>query len=347
MAIKFDHSNNDFINELKRRVDQYFESNCIPKRGGKALYTKAIILLTSAVLLYGILLFPKPLWADALIAVLLGFNIALIGFNIMHDGSHGAFSEDKKLNVWATHTLECMGGDSVLWKAKHVVLHHSYVNTDEDDDVDYAGLLRILLSHVPRRLHRYQHIYAWFMYATLHIFWVFYFDIKKIIKMKIGRHQVKFTSREKWRFWLSKVSYAVAFIVIPILIKGWYGLYAYFIMEAVVGFTISIVFQLAHVTQSSTFQQGGSFIPMSLHEWHVRETCDFAQGSKALTWALGGLNFQIEHHLFPKISHIHYPKIAPIVRDVCKEFNIPYNVHTYMTGAIASHYKTLRDRPFA
>ena len=170
-------------------------------------------------------------------------------------------------------------------------------DTDEDDDVDYAGLVRILLSHVPRRFHRYQHIYAWSLYAPLHFLWVFYFDIQKIIKKKIGRHQVKFTRWEKWRFWLSKILYATAFIVVPIVIKGWQGLWTYAIMEVVVGMTISIVFQLAHVTESSTFQQGGSFIPMSLHEWHVRETCDFAQGSKVLTWALGGLNFQIEHHL--------------------------------------------------
>jgi linoleoyl-CoA desaturase len=114
----------------------------------------------------------------------------------------------------------------------------------------------------------------------------------------------------------------------------------------VTGFVISVVFQLAHVVEAADFPE--AIVAPDRMNWHwanhqVMTTVDFAPRSKVVSWIVGGLNYQVEHHLFPRLCHMHYPKIAPIVARVCHRHGLPYKVNQTFSGALASHYRLLRD----
>jgi linoleoyl-CoA desaturase len=81
------------------------------------------------------------------------------------------------------------------------------------------------------------------------------------------------------------------------------------------------------------------------NEWAIHQmqtTADFGHDNKLLTWYAGGLTHQIEHHVFPDICHIHYPKIAHIVKQTAEEFGVPYNYNTGYFSALRSHIKMLK-----
>jgi linoleoyl-CoA desaturase len=80
--------------------------------------------------------------------------------------------------------------------------------------------------------------------------------------------------------------------------------------------------------------------PWAVHQ--VETTVDFARGSRVLTWLLGGLNFQIEHHLFPRMCHVNYPAIAPVVEQTCRDYGVDYKQNATLCSALRSHYRWLR-----
>ncbi len=82
---------------------------------------------------------------------------------------------------------------------------------------------------------------------------------------------------------------------------------------------------------------------MGSNKYQVKTTANFARRNKIISWYVGGLNFQVEHHLFPRVSHVHYPAISRIVKETCQKFNIPYNEFRTMSGAIASHFRMMRE----
>jgi linoleoyl-CoA desaturase len=82
-------------------------------------------------------------------------------------------------------------------------------------------------------------------------------------------------------------------------------------------------------------------IKLKIHQ--IQTTANFATRSRLVTWFCGGLNFQIEHHLFPKMSHIHYPEVSKIVKATCQEYGIKYIEFPRVTAAMRSHWKLLYD----
>jgi linoleoyl-CoA desaturase len=112
----------------------------------------------------------------------------------------------------------------------------------------------------------------------------------------------------------------------------------------VVGITLSVVFQLSHVVEEAEFvaptEANRIENAWAIHQ--VESTVDFARRSKLAAWLLGGLNFQIEHHLFPRICHVHYPAMSKIVEQTCKDFGIEYHEHPSFAAGVASHFRWLR-----
>ena len=135
-------------------------------------------------------------------------------------------------------------------------------------------------------------------------------------------------------------------LVVPALFHPWWVVLAYYAATSMVlGLVLSVVFQLAHCVEEAEFPRPPLGTDRLSDAWAVHQvqtTVDFARGNRLLTWYVGGLNFQIEHHLFPRICHIHYPRIAPIVREVCAEYGVRYAVHKSLLGAVASHFRWLR-----
>jgi linoleoyl-CoA desaturase len=348
--LKFASPQESFHVVLKNRINEYFEQSGKSASGNAHLYTKAAILLLVFTFLYVHLVFftPPVFWA-VLESVLLGIAVAGIGFNIMHDGAHGSFSKYKWLNHAAAFTLNVLGGSSFMWNLKHNVIHHAYTNIDGvDDDIDIQPWLRMSSTQPKLAMHRYQHIYFWVLYSLLYILWVFVLDYVKYFKRRIGAMPLKKMSlSDHIIFWSFKALFIILFILVPIYTVGFLSwLTGFLTFTLVAGLVLSIVFQLAHTVEHTHFPMPDENTGKLDDEWAIHQlktTANFAPKNKLISWLVGGLNFQIEHHLFPKISHIHYSKLRKIIKQACVEYGIPYIEYPRMTHALASHVNFLRQ----
>jgi len=347
---KFASVSQSFHTELKKRVQNYFAEAGKPFTGEEKIYTKAGILAISFLFLFIHLVFftPGAGWA-ILECVLLGFVIAAIGFNVMHDGAHGSFSKYKWLNHIAAFSLNILGGSHFMWNMKHNVIHHAYTNIDGvDDDIDIKPWMRMSTTQPRYAMHRYQHIYFWLLYSMLYILWIFVLDYQKYFKQKIGDMPLKKMGiNDHLVFWGFKALHLFLFVALPIYTIGFVPwLIGFSVFAIIAGLTISIVFQLAHTVEHTHFPMPHEETGRLEDEWAVHQlktTANFAPNSKLISWYVGGLNFQVEHHLFPKISHIHYPEIRRIIKQTCAEFNVPYIEYPKMRYAIASHVAFLKQ----
>ncbi len=348
--ISFNTKDHPFFDQLKKRVDAYFEQNQINRWGNWKIYLKTGVFLSLAVSLYVWLVFFTPgVLVSILLSALLGMTLAGIGFNVMHDGAHGSFSKYDWLNDMMGYSLNLMGGDVRLWKTKHNMIHHSFTNVEGiDDDIDVKPFIRVNLHQKKYWLHRFQHIYAFFLYSLNYMFWIFYSDFKKYFTGKVGDTKIRnFKSKDHIIFWLTKLTYIFVFIALPIMNVGFLAtLVGYSVLLLVCGVITSTVFQLAHVVEEAHFVNPSDIEGKSDVEWAVHQintTSNFATRSKTVSWFTGGLNFQVEHHLFPRISHVHYPAINKIVMETCEQFGIRYNEHRTVFLAVRSHVVHLRE----
>jgi linoleoyl-CoA desaturase len=346
----FDNSQSIFFKSLKTKVDRYFSERKLDPSGNGKLYVKGGIQIFTAILLYTILVFftPAPIIAIPL-CLLLGLNLGVIGFNVMHEGGHQSFSKYPWMNKASAYSLNLLGGITYFWKIKHNVNHHTFTNVEGmDSDIDAKPFMRMHEEQPRHWYHRFQHIYWVVLYGISYLAWIFYEDFEKYFT---GRHSAnavpkKLALKEHVIFWLTKTMYVFLYIVLPIIMVGWLpALIGFLIVTFVTGLSISIVFQLAHVVEGTQFPSPNQGSGVAKQEWAVHQlstTANFGTSSKWLYWLLGGLNFQIEHHLFPRISHIHYPQVSRFVKEACRESNIAYIEYTSMFKAIGSHLTHLK-----
>ncbi|RYG05480.1 MAG: acyl-CoA desaturase [Chitinophagaceae bacterium] len=346
----FNNKNKVFFNDLKRSVDDYFVQNKISKTGNAALYIKAGTLIPAAIAIYIVLLtVPMAGYLGIILSSVLGFILASIGFNVMHDANHGSFSSKKWVNDTFGLTLNALGGNAFIWRFKHNIIHHTYTNVDGiDDDIAKSPLMRQCSSQKWVPAHRFQHIYVVLVYAISSFAWVFMMDLNKYLSKRVYTTQLqKMSNQEHFLFWFSKAMYILFYIVIPVMAVGWSKwAIGFTFMHIFLGFTLAIVFQLAHVVEHTEFESSGIEDKLIENEWaihQVKTTANFAPKNKVISWFVGGLNFQIEHHLFPRVSHVHYPAISKIVKENCEKHNITYVEFPTMTQAVASHFRFMRE----
>lgn len=335
-----------FFKTLKEKVDVYFEVNKLSRAGGSRLFLKGSFQILSAISLYVILVFFTPSWWLAVVlSALLGINLAALGFNVMHEGGHQSFSRHAGINSLAGYVLNVLGGNIYFWKVKHNVNHHTFTSiAGLDSDINAEPFLRMHPNQPRRALHRFQHLYFFILYGISYLLWVFYEDFVKYFRGRIAPHMkpMALSMKEHFIFWVTKLAYVIIFIVVPVYVAGWAAaLTGFFIMTFVCGLFISIVFQLAHVVELNHFPSEEKIVgDWALHQ--LSTTSNFDTSNRLLFWLLGGLNFQVEHHLFPRISHVHYDKISVLVKETCREFNVRYNEYRTMFSAMGSHISYLR-----
>ncbi len=349
--VSFNNKNNTFHQALKRNVDEYFHQHNLPRTGTLKLYGKTLVLIPSALGIYLVLLFYPSLPVMVLVALcmLLGALLASIGFNVMHDACHGSYSSKQWVNEVLGLTLNGLGGNAFIWKFKHNILHHTYTNVDGmDDDIAKSPLMRQCRSQKWVPAHRFQHFYVVLVYAISSFAWVFIMDFNKYLKQRVNSTPLQqMRISDHIIFWLSKLLYAVFYIALPVSVYGW-GAWAigFSLMHMVLGLTLALVFQLAHVVEHAEFESvtgENTVIENAWAEHQVRTTANFAPDNYFINWFVGGLNYQVEHHLFPRISHIHYPALSPIVKKTCEEHGLPYHSYPTMTASLISHFRMMRD----
>lgn len=340
--VNFKSGPSPFFKEIREKTDRYFFDNKLHASGNRKLYVKSVIQVLSAVALYVFLIFfsPPTLWA-VLMCSLLGLNLAVIGFNVMHEGGHQTFSRHQWLNTIAAYFLNVLGGNAHFWKVKHNVNHHTYTNIDGlDGDIDVRPLMRLHEKQQRFWFHRFQHFYWVLLYGVSYMAWVFYSDFRKYFSAKSSETVYRLKIKEHVIFWLTKVMYVTLYIGLPVLMLGWLNtLIGFAIITFVCGLVTSVVFQLAHVVECTSApiedQSGAITQEWAVHQLNV--TSNFATRNKVFFWLLGGLNFQVEHHLFPRVSHVHYPAISRFVKESCRKYNVVYHEHSTMMQAFISH----------
>ncbi|MFU1855658.1 fatty acid desaturase family protein [Sphingobacterium sp. NGMCC 1.201703] len=347
-SIKFSNVNTFFSKSLRVRVNEYFKVSGKSKTGDWRVGLKAAILFTSFIILYTLLVFIQPYWPiSILLCLFLGVNFAAIGFNIMHDAGHNSFSRNTKINTILSYSLNLVGGNIYFWKLKHNIAHHTYTNIEgEDHDIEIK-FMRVHPNQALKGYHKCQRYYFIFLYGLSYLAWIFYQDYEKYFRQKLGKNSERFAFplKEKVIFWISKVFHFGIFIVIPVIVVGWLPtLIGLSVTGLLCGIFLATVFQLAHVVEETEFKSIGT--NKLEEEWmvhQVQSTANFATRNKVLTWLLGGLNFQVEHHLFPKICHVHYPAINRIVKETCRELGIKNVEYETFREAFRSHIQVIHS----
>ncbi len=340
-----------FFRTVNKRVNNYFKDNHIKKTGNWKLYTKAIIMFSVFIIpLVLILTVSLPNWALLLLTIAIGIGMAGVGMNIMHDANHESFSSKKWVNKLMGSTIYILAGNVYNWQVQHNVLHHTYTNIQGmDEDIDAGRIIRFSKHTKWLNIHKFQKYYSIFLYGLLTINWAITTDVKQMhryLKRKLSYGKFPNPAKEWSILVISKIIYYSLWIALPILVLDlawWQILIGFFIMHYTAGMILSVVFQLAHVMPNTEMPQPDKEGNME-HTWAIHQlytTSNFGINSKFVNFYTGGLNHQVEHHIFPHISHVHYKKISEIVRKTTKEFNLPYNEYKTMFGAFVDHFKQL------
>ncbi len=341
-----------FASALRTNVDNYFKEKAISPKGNWNMKLKSAAMLAIYLLPFVLLLFvPMSAWLALPLVIIMGVGKAGIGMSVMHDAAHGSYSRKRWVNDLMSANMYLLGANVFNWKVQHNVLHHTYTNIDGmDGDIDSRGPIR-LCEHAPAlKMHRYQHVYAFFLYGlmTLSKMVKDFSQLHDFNKKGLTRGQRRNPAFELVKLVVFKAGYLFATIGLPLLMTSfnvWQVLAGFFIMHWVTGVILSIVFQLAHVVEGveQPLEKSQGIIE---NDWVVHElqtTADFARNNRFLGWYTGGLNFQIEHHLFPHICHVHYRHIAPIVERTAHEYGYPYIVKPTFINALASHVQRLKE----
>ena len=344
-AIKF-ASGGAFHRQVDQAVKKLLEDQTLVRRAYLTLWIKALIVLAWAVGSYLALVFVAhgPLQAIAG-SVSLGFAVAGIGFTIMHDANHLAFAPSRSVNRVMALSLDLIGGSSYVWSAKHLA-HHTYPNiTEHDPDIESLPYARLDPAQTQRPWHRYQHIYIWALYALITMRWQFLSDFTFLRRGRAGRSPFRRPQRGALATLIvGKVVFLTWAIFIPLLFHPVLWVAVLFLATSIVAsLALSLVFQLSHCVVETEFIDPANDATERVWQIHQLEsTVDFAKANLLLRLYAGGLNHQIEHHLYARLPHTLYPRIAEIVERAALAHGIAYTHHPTMRLALRSHTRWLK-----
>lgn len=353
-AIKFVSKQHDFFTTLNQRVNEYFKSKNISRNANSAMVTKTIVMFALYFVPYAFVVSGMYLnmFGYFVLNAIMGIGLAGIGMSVMHDANHGAYSKKQWMNDFLGYSLNLVGGNAFNWKVQHNVLHHTFTNIEGvDEDITPRGVLRFSPHTAWKPFHRFQFIYAWFFYGLLSFVWIVFKDYGRLARYnKDGLvKKQRTTILKEWSILLfSKVFYYAYMIAIPMLVlpfAWWVILLGFFTMHYVAGFILAVIFQPAHVVEGTEYplpDEGGNiYNTWAIHQLHT--TTNFAQNNRILSWYVGGLNYQVEHHLFSNVCHVHYKKLSAIVKQTAEEFGHPYKSKRRFRDAMIGHFNILKE----
>jgi linoleoyl-CoA desaturase len=353
-TLKFARTRADFFVTLSQRVNAYFTSKNIQRTANAEMVVKTIFMLSLYSIPYFLMISGifTSVWMMWVLYAIMGFGKAGIGLSIMHDANHGAYSTKSWVNNLMGSTLNLVGALSFNWKVQHNVLHHTYTNVhDVDEDISPRGVLRMAPGSEWKPFHRWQHLYAWFFYGLLTFVWILFKDFDRLARYHkdgLVKKQKASIVREWSILILTKAVYFSYVFVLPLVllpVTWWQVFVGFFIMHYIAGFILAIIFQPAHVIEGTEYpvadEDGNLENNWAIHQLHT--TTNFGHRHKLFSWYVGGLNYQVEHHLFPNICHVHYREIAKIVEATTKEFGLPYKSKNTFLEAMAAHARLLKE----
>ena len=353
-TVKFNKQDQpEFFKVLRDRVNTYFDENNISKKANfnmkfKTAFMISLYFVPFALMITGVV---TSLWAFILIWVLMGFGMSGIGLSVMHDANHGAYSKNKNINNVLGYLVNFVGAYHKNWKIQHNVLHHLNTNIEGFDGDIENPVMRFSPNQERKPIHRFQVFYAPFFYGIMTLYWMISKDFEATVKYnkkKLLGGQGLTLRKAILEVSINKAWYLALTIAVPIILTDfpwWQILLGFVLMHFICGLVLALIFQPAHVIEETDFyvadEKGMVENNWAIHQ--MKTTADFAHKSIFFSWFIGGLNYQIEHHLFPNICHVHYKKISGIVKKTAKEFNVTYNQHKTFFGALKSHFSLLNQ----
>lgn len=337
----------DFYKELNQQVNRYFKDRNLSKHANlnmkiKSAFMVSLYFIPLFVLLSGSLTTFWPIFSAYLI---MSLGMSGIGLSIMHDANHGSYSANKTVNAALGYLINFIGGYHVTWKIQHNVLHHSFTNIHEhDEDLDQK-VMRFSPCQKHKAIFKYQAYYCTLFYGLLSIFRFAVKDLQQLLRYNqmglLKSQRLSFPARLV-ELVLVKSFYLIVTLIIPIIIlpiSGWLVFLSFFVMHYISGLIFAYIFQPAHIVEDVDFyevdQEGSVENNWAIHE--MRTTANYANGSTIFAWCIGGLNHQVEHHLFPHVCHVHYKNISKIVKATAEQYNVPYHSHKTFFDAVKSH----------
>lgn len=349
-AVRFNANEQpEFIMELRQRVRAHFSEKSKSTYANFNMFFKTVFMCALYMVPLTLILFAELSFGMQLLMwTLMGFGMAGIGMAVMHDANHGAYSKKKWVNKGVGLLVNLVGGYHVNWIIQHNVLHHSFTNIHGHDEDIEQSIMRFSPDQERKPFFKYQMFYAPFLYGLMTIYWALYKDVDQLLRyQKLGLLKSQgLSSRKAWyQMIVGKIVYVLLVVVLPLTLGGllwWQWLIGFVCMHFLAGLILALIFQPAHVLEETEFYEpteGSVDNNWAIHQ--MRTTANFANRSKWFSWLIGGLNFQIEHHLFPHICHVHYREISGIVKETAQKHNIPYNEHKTFGHALKSHFSLL------
>lgn len=351
--LKFSNHQKDFFVTLNQRVNLYFKNNKIERTANTEMVIKTIFMFSLYLLPYFLLIggITSNSWVMLSLCAVMGLGMAGIGLSIMHDANHGSYSTKPWVNNMLGLSLNFVGGHDFNWKVQHNVLHHTYTNVhDVDEDISPRGIIRMGPESAWKPIHKFQHYYAWFFYGLMSLVWVTVKDFSRLIKYQregLVKKQRTSVAKEWSVMVFTKIVYYTYIFAIPMwLLQVSFGqvVIGFLVMHYIAGFILAMIFQPAHVVEGTEYpmpdEQGNLENTWAIHQ--LRTTTNFGHKQKLFSWYVGGLNYQVEHHLFPNICHVHYRALAKIVEQTTREFNLPYKSKETFFQAVVAHARQLK-----
>ncbi|MCW3077336.1 MAG: acyl-CoA desaturase [Bacteroidetes bacterium] len=340
-----------FTSAVRKNVNDYFKTNNISTKANWKMVVKTIFMLCLYIIPFiFIVTLPMSQWLIFPLSALMGVGMAGIGMSVMHDAVHGSYSQKSWINNLIGHSMYLIGGNTFNWKVQHNMLHHTFTNIEgHDEDIEPKAVFR-LSKHSPlKKMHRFQHLYAFFFYCLMTILRMTneFKQLKKYNYTGITATQGSTPRKENIKLIIGKFLYLALSLGLPLIFSGftwWMILLGFAVMHFIAGLIMSTVFQMAHVVEEAeqplTNGEGNIENEWTIHQ--LETTVNFSHKSRVFAWLIGGLNYQIEHHLFPNICHVHYRHISPIVANTAKEHGLVYHQHPTFFNAVGSHLRLLK-----
>jgi linoleoyl-CoA desaturase len=353
-TLTFATTRRDFAATLNKRVNDYFKMNNLTRHANTEMVIKTVFMFAAYFVPYSLILTGTLTGTVALLiaVAVMSLGLAGIGLSVMHDANHGAYAKKNWINTVIGYSLNLVGANAFNWKVQHNVLHHTFTNVhEEDEDISPRGALRLTPHSEWKKIHRYQFIYAWFLYGLMTIVWLFFKDFVRIVRYHKSGMTKKQNANivEEWFILIgTKLLYVGYIFVLPMVLTTlpwWNIVLGVVIMHYIAGFILAIIFQPAHVIEGTEFPLPDEDCKLE-NNWAIHQlltTTNFGNNSRWFSWYVGGLNFQIEHHLFPNICHVHYRKISGIVQSTAEEFGLPYRSTRTFMQALVKHGKLLKQ----
>lgn len=337
----------DFFKKLQKEVNETILKD--PKIQQKNINKSLGLLIAYFVMYACILFFGNSTIALFLFYILLGWCTIVLFINAFHDAAHGAVFKNRAANHIFTNVLELFGSNSFVWSKRHLLLHHPYPNVQHwDTDIKQSDLVHLFPDTPFLPIHRFQHIYMWFLYPLYTLNWLFIRDFKDFFGTKDNyiKRVVTIPRIEYVKLFAAKLFNLFYLIMVPILVlnQPWYlVVLAWFVMHIAASMLGVIALISTHVDEEAIFplppEDGKMNTTWAYHQMLV--TKDFATGSSLANFLFGGFTHHVAHHLFPGVAHTYYPEITVLIKKYAKEYDLPYTNYSAI-NAVKSHYYLLK-----